>query len=239
MNGVILAVVLCAIARLKSFLPNEIQLLVEWLSSNSSHPLTYYILTAVLLIIDPIYPISSIPSVRQTPATDVSLITFITEKLEPSAKWKNTGLKATVLLKWTLLLTESRHNDTTLEHCNGFKTEELVTQVWNAVQGDTFTYLAIAIQHLGEKYGSFPVASLLDSFQSDQQTEEKYPFLSSFFFLALETLVRSFITLASSELPKIKQRQEDLLLATTRTDRNGTASRFASSLPPESGKPRA
>jgi nuclear pore complex protein Nup205 len=97
-----LAVVVCAIARLESFLPNEIQLLVEWLSSNSSYPLTYYILTAVLLIFDPIDPISSIPTVRQTLATDVSLVTFMIKKLQPSAKWKDPGLKATVLLKWTL-----------------------------------------------------------------------------------------------------------------------------------------
>ena len=94
-----LAVVLCAIARLKSFQPNEIQLLVEWLSSNSSHPLTYYTLTAILLIFDPIDPTGSIPTVRQTLATDDSLITFMTKKLEPSAKWKDPGLKATVLLK--------------------------------------------------------------------------------------------------------------------------------------------
>ena len=234
-----LAVVLCAIARLKSFLPNEIQLLVEWLSSNSSHPLTYYILTAILLIFDPIDPSSSIPSVRQTLATDDSLTTFMTKKLEPSAKWKDPGLKATVLLKWTLFLTESRHNDTTLEHRTGFKTEELETQIWNAVQGDAFTYLALAIQHLGEKHGSSPTASLLDSFQSDQQDQREVPpgDFKLVFLLALETLVRSLITHASSELRKIKQRQEDLVLATARTDRNRTASRFASTLPSESEKP--
>ena len=64
-----LAVVLCAITHLISFLPNEIQLLVEWRSSNSNHPLTYYILTTILLIFDPINPTSSIPSVWQTLAT--------------------------------------------------------------------------------------------------------------------------------------------------------------------------
>ena len=234
-----LAVVLCAIARLKSFLPNEIQLLVEWLSSNSSHPLTYYTLTAVLLIFDPVDPSSHIPSVWQTLATDVSLMTFMTKKLEPSAKWKDSGLKATVLLKWTMFLTESRHNDTTLEHRTGFKTEELETQVWNAVQGDTFTYLALAIQHLEGKHGSSPAASLLDNLHSDQQDQREVP-PSDFrliFLLALETLVRSLITHASSELRKIKQRQEDLVLATARTDRNRTASRFASTLPLESEKP--
>jgi hypothetical protein len=48
-------------------------------------------------------------------------------------------------------------------------------QVWNAVQGDTFTYLALAIQHLGEKHGSFPAASLIDSFQPDQQDQREIP----------------------------------------------------------------
>jgi nuclear pore complex protein Nup205 len=163
----------------------------------------------------------------------------MTKKLEPSAKWKDPNLKATVLLKWTLFLTESRHNDTTLEHCTGFKTEELETQVWNAVQGDTFTYLALAVQHLGEIHGSSPAASLLDSFQSDQQDQREVPpgDFKLVFLLALETLVRSLITHASSELRKIKQRQEDLVLDTARTDLNRTASRFASTLPPESEKP--
>ena len=233
-----LAVVLCAIARLKSFLPNEIQLLVEWLSSNSNHPLTYYILTAVLLIFDPVDPSSPIPSVRQTLVTDGSLITFMTKKLEPSVKWKDPGLKATILLKWTMFLAESRYNDTTLEHRTGFKTEELETQVWNAVQGDTFTYLALAIQHLGGKQRSSPAASLLDNVHSDQQDQREVPpgDFKLIFLLALETLVRSLITHASSELRKIKQRQEDFVLATARTDRNRTASRFASTLPPESEK---
>ena len=57
----------------------------------------------------------------------------------------------------------------TLEHRAGFKAEELETQVWNAVQGDTFTYLALAVQHLVDKHGSSPAASLLDSFQQDQR----------------------------------------------------------------------
>ena len=163
----------------------------------------------------------------------------MTKKLEPSSKWNDPGLKATVLLKWTMFLTESRHNDTTLEHRTGFKTEELETQVWNAVQGDTFTYLALAIQHLGGKDRSSPAASLLDNLHSDQQDPREVPpgDFKLVFLLALETLVRSLITHASSELRKIKQRQEDLVLATARTDRNRTASRFASALPPESEKP--
>ena len=138
-----------------------------------------------------------------------------------------------------MFLTESRHSDTTLEHRTGFKTEELETQVWNAVQGDTFTYLALAIQHLREKQESSPAASLLDNLQSDQPDPREVPpdDFKLVFLLALETLVRSLITHASSELRKIKQRQEDLVLATARTDRNRTASRFASTLPPESEKP--
>lgn len=157
----------------------------------------------------------------------------MTKKLQPSAKWKDPGLKATVLLKWTLFLTESRHNDTTLEHHTDFKTEGLETQVWNAVQGDTITYLAVAIQHLREKNG-------FSSLQSVQQDQREVPpgIFKLVFLLALETLVQSLIAHASSELQKIKQRQEDLVLASARTDRNRTTSHFASTLLSESEKPQ-
>ncbi len=64
--------------------------------------MTYYLSTAILLILDLLDADSSI-----------------------SHTWKDPALKATVLLKRSLFLTEARHDDLTLEHWSGFKTDEL------------------------------------------------------------------------------------------------------------------
>ncbi|KAF8188670.1 nucleoporin Nup186/Nup192/Nup205 [Pholiota molesta] len=238
-----LGIVLCSTSRLGYLTPNEIKLIVEWLSTNSNHPMAYYMMTAVLLAFDPIDPDSSLSPARQHISTDTSLITFMTKKLEPSASWREPGLKATILLKWTMFLTEARHNDSTLEHRNGFKTEELETQVWNAVQGDAFKYLALSVIHIEAKPGRTLPASIFDRapVPSDQPDFREVP-PSDFKLVVLstfETLVRSLITHASSELRKIKQRQEDLVLASARTDRTRTASRFIASKPsgPEAPEP--
>src|SRR5258705_544789 len=139
-----------------------------------------------------------------------------------------------------MFLTEARYNDATLETKAGFRTEELETQVWNAVQGSAFTYLAQSVVHLrGKEYGG-PAAVILNNHPQDQQEQREVPppdfnliVLSSF-----ETLLRSTITHASSELRKIKQRQEDLILANARTDRNRTT-RFSSAIPHEAERPGA
>ncbi|KAF9463318.1 nucleoporin Nup186/Nup192/Nup205 [Collybia nuda] len=236
-----LAAALCSASRLGYFSPNEVKSVVDWLFTHSNHSMTFYMLNAVLLALDPADPQSIDGEIRQALATDNALMTFMTKKLGPSTEWKEPGLKATLLLKWTLFLTEARHVDSSLEHRAGFKTEELETQVWNAVQGDAFSYLALAVVQLQRKRGHVPVASIVNTLtltQEQQELREPPPedhipaILSAF-----ETLVRSLITHASSELRKIKQRQEDLVHANARTDRSRTTtSRFGGSLAPESEK---
>ncbi|KDR74068.1 hypothetical protein GALMADRAFT_250802 [Galerina marginata CBS 339.88] len=233
-----LAIVLSSIARLGYISPNEIKPIIDWLSSHSNHPMSFYLLTVVFLAFDPIDPLNPISSAREVLATDVSLMTFLTKKFEPSTAWKDPGLKATVLLKWTMFITEARHNDATLEHRTGFKTEELETQVWNAVQGDAFNYLALSVVHLDNQNGTGPTASILENGTFDLQDQREVPpdDFKLVVLFALESLVRSLVMHASSELRKIKQRQEDLVLASARTDRNRTASRFVSTLSTEPEK---
>ncbi|KAF9477995.1 hypothetical protein BDN70DRAFT_880524 [Pholiota conissans] len=230
-----LGVVLCLTSRLGCVLSPEIKLLVDWLATNSNHPMTHYLMTTLLLTFDPIDPSSSLSPARQHIPTDTSLVAFMTQKMEPSASWKDLGLKAAVLLKWTMFLTEARHNDATLEHRSGFKNEELETQVWNAVQGDAFKYLSLSVVHIKAKPGNGPPASILDRLipPSDQPDLREVP-PADFKLVVLSTierLVRSLITHASSELRKIKQRQEDLVLASARTDRARTV-RFSTPRPP-------
>lgn len=231
-------VIICSISRLGYLGVNEIQSIIDWLSLNSKHPMTHYLLTAVFLSFDPIDPLDTLSSKRHTLAIDHSLISFLTKKFEPSAQWKDTGLKAALQLKWVMFLTEARHNDATLEHKTGFKTEELETQVWNAVQNSAFTYLAHSVLHLGKKADNGPAAVILERYPPEHPdlreqppNEFKLQILSAY-----ETLVRSLVTHASSELRKIKQRQEDLILANARSDWSRQASRFPSTLPLEQEK---
>ncbi|KAJ6619045.1 nucleoporin Nup186/Nup192/Nup205 [Mycena sp. CBHHK59/15] len=229
-----LATCLSIISRLGYLSPNEIKVIVDWLSTTPNHAMTFYLLTAALSAFDPVDPESAGGRFRTLLATDNSIMTFMTKKLAPATEWKDLGLKAAVLLKWTLFLTDARHRNPQLEHRSGFKTEELETQVWNAVQGDAFTFLALAILQLGRKLGSSPVVSSANSLVLSQEQQEQRELPSEDFvpvvLSAFEILIRSLITHASSELRKIKQRQEDLVLASARTDRTRAGPpRFASS----------
>lgn len=233
-----LANVLYLIGRMGYFFPNEVKVVVDWLSNNPNHAMTYYVLTAVLATFDPVDPRHPGEESRRNLATDAATMTFMTTKLAPSTEWKEPGLKATVLLKWTLFLTEARHNDPELEHRDGFKTDELETQVWTAVQGDAFTYLALAVFQLEKRRGNSAAASFINVLSLSPEQEQLRDLPPDNFrpvvLSAFETLVRSLITHASSELRKIKQRQEDLVLATARSDRSRTSNtRFASSMGPE------
>src|SRR5882757_3416475 len=110
--------------------PNEVKSMVEWLFLNPNHAITFYMLTALLFSLDPADPRSTPGQLRRSLATDNTTMTYMTQKLAASTEWKEPGLKATILLKWTLFLTEARHADPSLEHRNGSRTEELETQVW-------------------------------------------------------------------------------------------------------------
>lgn len=233
-----LANVLFLIARMGFLSATEIKKLVEWLAANPNHAMTYNILTATLVAFDPVDPESIGGKARKALAMDASIMTFMKTKLDPLVEWKDPGLKATILLKWTLFLTEARHRDHSLETRDGFKTEELETRIWNAVQGDAFVFLTQAIIHLQRKRGSSIVSSYPHSLSFSQEQEQQRDIPADDFMPAVlqafENLVRSLIMHASSELRKIKQRQEDLVMSSARTDR----SRFrVSSIPSPTDQP--
>lgn len=235
-----LAISLTTIAQYGFITANEVKLLIDWLSNNPNHPMIFYILSAVLHTFDPIDPDLRAGTRRQPIVVDQSLATYVRTKFAPTSAWKEPGLKAAILLKWTMFLTEARHNDASLEHRPGFKNEELETQVWNAVQGDAFMYLSLAVIHMSKtKAGDSLTSSLVvvpptespDAREAPAE-EERLALLTVF-----ETLIRSLIGHASSELRKIKQRQEDLVLANAQTDRARISSRFAAAQAQESVKP--
>ncbi|KAJ7619541.1 nucleoporin Nup186/Nup192/Nup205 [Roridomyces roridus] len=238
-----LATCLSIIARLGHLSPNEIKVIIDWLSTTPNQSMTFYLLASALAAFDPVDPSTPGGQVRAQMTTNSDMITYMTKKLAPSTEWKEPGLKATVLLKWTLFLTDARHRNPQLEHRSGFKTEELETQVWNAVQGDSFSYLALVVLQLRRKNGSAPAASFANTLTLSAEQQELREAPSEDFipvvFSAFEILVRSLITHASSELRKIKQRQEDLVLASARTDRRAAPTRFQSEAERPAASPRS
>jgi nuclear pore complex protein Nup205 len=219
-----LANVFFLIARLGYLSASEITKMVDWLALNPNHALIYNILTATLAAFDPVDPESTAGKARKALAMDNSVMSFMNAKLYPSAEWKDLGLKATILLKWTLFLTETRHGDHSLENRDGFKTEELETRIWNSVQGDAFLFLTQAVIHLQRKRGSPSTSSYCRDISLSPEQEQQRELPADDFrpavLQAFENLVRSLITHASSELRKIKQRQEDLVMSSVRTDRS-------------------
>lgn len=227
-----LAISLCLLARIGYLTPNELRLVIDWLSAYPDHSMTYYVLTAALLAFDPVDPGTQSGDLRKELGTDPTLMTYMTRKLATSTEWKDLGLKSVIILKWTLFLTETRHRDVSLEHHNGFKTEELESQIWNAVQGDAFTFLSQCLLQIHRKRTFLQNSSLLSTLATpDQQESREVPSdeFKPVLLTEFETLIQSLITHASSELRKIKQRQEDLVLANVRTDRaRSSATRFVS-----------
>ncbi|KAF8119297.1 nucleoporin Nup186/Nup192/Nup205 [Boletus edulis] len=101
------------------------------------------------------------------------------------------------------------------------------------MQGDAFTYLATALIQFHKRTHTSPVSSFAQFVQLVPEQQQKEPLAEEFQLPVLnmcDVLVRSLLTYASSELRKIKQRQEDLL-ASVRTDRSRV---FRSVAPPSS-----
>ncbi|KAJ3825387.1 nucleoporin Nup186/Nup192/Nup205 [Lentinula raphanica] len=225
-----LATCLYLIARLGVVSSNEIKTMVEWMITNPNHGMTFYVLTTVLGAFDTVDPNTLGGRHRSNIANDKAFVSFMTKKLDSTTEWKEPGLKATILLKWTLFLTEHRHRNPSLENSEGFRTEELEVQIWNAVQGDIFLYLSMALLQLRRSTVTFSPSLLSGMTLSPEQQEQREVPADDFkvyVLNAFEAIVRSLITHASSELRKIKQRQEDLVLASARTDRaRANPSRF-------------
>ena len=198
--------------------------MVPWLQENPRHYMSYYILCSLLAAFDLVDPGAPGGMLRQKLATFPSTLNLMKKKLSPAEEWKEAGVKATVQLKWTLFLTEARHRDASLEHKDGFQAVELETNIWNAVQGNAFTFLAGSVAKLCRHEGSFPSGSYAGSIIRFSDTDQLQPLPADDFkpaiFQCFEMLVRSVISYASSELRKIKQRQEDVILASTRQDRS-------------------
>lgn len=188
---------------------------LDWLEKNPKHDLTSYILSATLASLDLSLSSPTSPSEdsRLAMAKDASLVTEVKKRLRPAQEWTDTSLKATVQLKWTLFLTEARLRDRSLEHRDGFKNEDLEMQVFNAVQGDSFSFLLRIVSQSGSTRSV--VSRLLEgglSSSTSEGSDTKLTISGEFrahLLREVEYLIRSLLTHAPAELRKVKHKQED------------------------------
>jgi len=226
-----LATSLFRLARLGLIQGSEAIHLTEWLSNNPVHPMTHYIVPTVLTILEPVDERRPSGQHRNALTGDRTLIAFMTRKLSANTEWQDSGLKSTILLKWALFLTDSRHQNPALEAMEGYGADQLEAQVRQAVNGGTFHYLARTVVEMRRLYRSPQVPSLLvdltDHFSEHEKLTDEFTTLA---LLSFDNLLRLTITHASSELRKVKQRQEDVSLANARMDRSrlGSTMRFVS-----------
>ena len=200
----------------------ELRTVVDWLQSNPRTDMTLYILSAVLAAFD----LSHSPSqsagaeLRSAVVKDASFVAFAKKSLvtSPASEWKEPALRAILSLKWTLLLTESRHRNSSLENMEGFRNEDLAMQIYNAIQGDAFTLLLRDITDLNtnQSVASQLLATSISRASSQESTSEpngstssKFAEFKPLFLHEVELLLRSLLTHAPSELRKIKHKQED------------------------------
>jgi nuclear pore complex protein Nup205 len=127
-------------------------------------------------------------------------------------------------LKWTLFLTEARHRDASLGHKDGFQDRGARDEHMERGAGNAFTFLAGSVAKLAGGKAPFhqaPMrAPLSGSMRQISYNHFQRTISSRQSSRCFEMLVRSVISYASSELRKIKQRQEDIILASTRQDRS-------------------
>lgn len=236
----LLSTLLFIVARMGYLRGAEIYRIVNWLKSNPRHTVVFYYLPTVLAAFDIVDPTTAGARMRRQVVSDAGFVKQMNSTLQVDNRWTEPGLKAIILLKWTIFLTETRYREPGLEETEGFKAEQLESNIWNAIQGDCFPYLTTIVLQLRRGQDSPIPASLAQSTTQDYDIQGGDPlddFVPSILG-ALESVVRSLISHASSELRKIKQRQEDILVAGIR-DRSKPWRSTSQSVPPAGHRRRA
>ncbi|KAI5120013.1 hypothetical protein M0805_008474 [Coniferiporia weirii] len=206
------------VARVGYLTAIELRQVIEWLEKTPQNDMTLYMLAALFAALDLSQsPLGSTSAdLRMAIARDPSIVAFVRKKLAPTTEWRDAALKATVNLKWTLFLTEARFRNTSLERVEGFRNEDLEMQIFNAVQGDAFSFLLRVVSQLSAARSTasqmLAGSNGLSSSTSAESADLKGSVTDEFrlnLLHEIELLLRSLLTHAPAELRKVKHKQED------------------------------
>lgn len=207
----------------------EIIKMVEMLAKKPQDDMVYYLLTSVLVALD-------LPdrNASDSPATvllysDRPFIASFTKFLDDSSQWKSSRLRAVISLKWSIFISIARHRDPDLLEAStlpeGFSDENVEKRVWDAVKSDVFPFLSEITQivrprgPIEDVDSSFTGLGVKLNTEGEAESDVVDEFFKIFILRAFESLVTTFIVSMSAVIRRIKHRQEDVGLASSRANR--------------------
>ncbi|TIB02516.1 hypothetical protein E3P96_02113 [Wallemia ichthyophaga] len=171
-----------------------------------THPLNQSDITSILTYTstidndDPItpYSLSSLLAAFNDVSQDVNFLSNTFRSLQ-SGKWSSNPLKAVILLRYSLFIVNSFQSNPKLTTTTSITEDDVEKAVLGAINDDAFLHL----QHI-----------LLNSTESDTPLNDDFkPHL----LYQYDTFITQFITTLSPILRKLKHREEDLVLSSSRS----------------------
>ncbi|KAF8584437.1 hypothetical protein K439DRAFT_1411162 [Ramaria rubella] len=206
----------------------EILKMGQRLAETPSDDMMCYILTSTLTALD--LPLSDSAPLYH----DRTFVGSFSKLLDDKSRWKYPRLRAVLALKWSVFVWTARHRDPELLEAStlppGFSDEDVEKRVWEAVQSDVFPFLSETAHILRprgaiEDDRSFTGLGLKLNTEGDMEPSTIDEDFKLYVLRAFETLVTSFIISMSPIIRRIKHRQEDIGLASSRSNRPGTGGR--------------
>lgn len=173
---------------------------------------TFYIFTALLNALS----INNIPD--DSPAQELfqnkQFITLIMARFDNGTAWKNSELRAALMLQWANFLYAARTVLPTI--CDESKAtgEDIEKLAWNAMQGDAFSFLQKVVFLVRGQDAVVGDATTSTDASAIPLAEEGGDFISPAFrmrcLLKIEDVITSLIISHAPVLRKVKHRQEDV-----------------------------
>ncbi|KAF8523808.1 nucleoporin Nup186/Nup192/Nup205 [Gautieria morchelliformis] len=214
----------------------ELIRMAEWLAKKSQNEMLHYMLTSTLVALDlpDDFSTSSIPA-SMSLYSDRPFISSFTTLIDDKTQWKSPRLRAVVALKWSIFIWMARHRDPGLLEPStlpkGFSDEDVEMRVWEAVQSDVFPFLSEMTQLVRPQDAaedadtSFTGLGVKLNPEGEMEPDIVDEFFKVFILRAFEALVTTFIVSMSAIIRRIKHRQEDVGLASSRSSRPGGGGR--------------
>ena len=227
----------------------EIIKMAERLAKNPQDDMVHYILTSILVALDlPDVDGLSSPMPATAPLySDRPFLASFTNFVDDMSKWKSPRLRAVLALKWSIFIWMARHRDSDLLETSalpqGFSDEDVEKRVVEAVRSDVFPFLSEITQAVRPRGAvedaDTSLTGLGIKLNTDPETEPDVDeFFKIFILRTFESLVTAFIVSMSAVIRRIKHRQEDVGLASSRSSRHVAGGRAHNHEDPSVPAPR-